>query len=65
MKAQGSGDKKSDLSVYVGKYAMRDLVQKLPSGNPQRDVGTSGNGYCKFNKCSDRSIEALLFALLW
>ena len=20
---------------------MRDLVQKLPSGNPQRDVGTS------------------------
>ncbi len=26
---------------YLGKYAMRDLVQKLPSGNPQRDVGTS------------------------
>jgi len=25
----------------IGKYAMRDLVQKLPSGNPQRDVGTS------------------------
>ena len=25
----------------AGKYAMRDLVQKLPSGNPQRDVGTS------------------------
>ena len=25
----------------VGKYAMRDLVQKLPSGNAQRDVGTS------------------------
>ena len=24
-----------------GKYAMRDLVQKLPSGNPQRDHGTS------------------------
>merc|ERR1719158_869995 len=25
----------------VGKYAMRDLVQKPPSGNPQRDHGTS------------------------
>jgi len=25
----------------IGKYAMRDLVQKLPSGNPQRDHGTS------------------------
>merc|ERR1719346_199986 len=25
----------------IGKYAMRDLVQKLPAGNPQRDVGTS------------------------
>lgn len=21
----------------IGKYAMRDLVQKLPSGNPQHD----------------------------
>lgn len=25
----------------IGKYAMRDLVQKLPSGNPQQDHGTS------------------------
>ncbi|CAG0893539.1 unnamed protein product [Darwinula stevensoni] len=25
----------------IGKYAMRDLVQKLPSGNPQHDLGTS------------------------
>uniref|UniRef100_A0A182ILK7 Uncharacterized protein n=1 Tax=Anopheles atroparvus TaxID=41427 RepID=A0A182ILK7_ANOAO len=25
----------------IGKYAMRDLVQKLPSGNPQCDQGTS------------------------
>ncbi|KAG8272853.1 Plakophilin-4 [Homalodisca vitripennis] len=25
----------------TGKYAMRDLVQKLPSGNPQHDQGTS------------------------
>ncbi|XP_059090371.1 catenin delta-2-like isoform X2 [Tigriopus californicus] len=25
----------------IGKYAMRDLVQKLPSGNPQHDHGTS------------------------
>ena len=25
----------------AGKYAMRDLVQKLPSGNPQHDHGTS------------------------
>lgn len=24
-----------------GKYAMRDLVQKLPSGNAQHDQGTS------------------------
>ena len=30
----------TDICV-AGKYAMRDLVQKLPSGNPQRDVGTS------------------------
>ena len=32
------------ISVIVdiaGKYAMRDLVQKLPSGNPQHDHGTS------------------------
>lgn len=28
-------------SFVSGKYAMRDLVQKLPSGNPQRDHGTS------------------------
>lgn len=27
--------------VFSGKYAMRDLVQKLPSGNPQHDQGTS------------------------
>ena len=27
--------------LSAGKYAMRDLVQKLPSGNPQRDHGTS------------------------
>ena len=26
---------------FSGKYAMRDLVQKLPSGNPQHDHGTS------------------------
>jgi hypothetical protein len=26
---------------FKGKYAMRDLVQKLPSGNPQHDQGTS------------------------
>ncbi|KAH8036322.1 hypothetical protein HPB51_024888 [Rhipicephalus microplus] len=25
----------------IGKYAMSDLVQKLPNGNPQHDVGTS------------------------
>merc|ERR1719328_90292 len=25
----------------IGKYAMRDLVQKLPAGNPQHDHGTS------------------------
>lgn len=25
----------------IGKYAMRDLIQKLPSGNPQHDLGTS------------------------
>lgn len=25
----------------IGKYAMRDLVQKLPSGNAQHDQGTS------------------------
>lgn len=25
---------------YLGKYAMRDLVQKLPAGN-QQDIGTS------------------------
>lgn len=25
----------------IGKYAMRDLVQKLPSGNQQHDQGTS------------------------
>ena len=32
------------ISVIVDiavKYAMRDLVQKLPSGNPQHDHGTS------------------------
>ncbi len=29
-------------NVFIpGKYAMRDLVQKLPSGNPQHDQGTS------------------------
>ena len=34
--------KKANEDLYgLGKYAMRDLVQKLPSGNPQRDVGTS------------------------
>lgn len=27
--------------IYLGKYAMRDLVQKLPSGNAQHDQGTS------------------------
>lgn len=27
--------------LYLGKYAMRDLVQKLPSGNAQHDQGTS------------------------
>lgn len=27
--------------LVSGKYAMRDLVQKLPSGNPQHDQGTS------------------------
>ena len=26
--------------IITGKYAMRDLVQKLPAGN-QQDVGTS------------------------
>ena len=26
---------------FSGKYAMRDLVQKLPSGNQQHDHGTS------------------------
>ena len=31
----------SPVPAPAGKYAMRDLVQKLPSGNPQRDVGTS------------------------
>ena len=31
----------TDNFNVAGKYAMRDLVQKLPSGNPQRDVGTS------------------------
>lgn len=25
----------------IGKYAMRDLIQKLPSGNNQHDQGTS------------------------
>ncbi|KAG1655826.1 Catenin delta-2 [Nymphon striatum] len=25
----------------IGKYAIRDLVQKLPNGNPQHDTGTS------------------------
>lgn len=25
----------------AGKYAIRDLVQKLPNGNPQHDTGTS------------------------
>ncbi|XP_022686065.1 catenin delta-2-like isoform X2 [Varroa jacobsoni] len=25
----------------IGKYAMNDLVQKLPNGNPQHDMGTS------------------------
>lgn len=25
----------------IGKYAMSDLVQKLPNGNPQHDMGTS------------------------
>lgn len=25
----------------IGKYALRDLIQKLPSGNPQHDQGTS------------------------
>ena len=34
------GNQNIDLDIS-GKYAMRDLVQKLPSGNPQRDVGTS------------------------
>ena len=29
------------LIALSGKYAMRDLVQKLPSGNPQHDHGTS------------------------
>lgn len=29
------------LPYLTGKYAMRDLVQKLPSGNPQHDQGTS------------------------
>ncbi len=28
-------------TYFAGKYAMRDLVQKLPSGNPQHDHGTS------------------------
>ena len=33
---------KNLLHFYLsGKYAMRDLVQKLPSGNPQHDHGTS------------------------
>lgn len=27
--------------LYLGKYAMRDLVQKLPSGNIQHDQGIS------------------------
>lgn len=27
--------------IFIGKYAMRDLVQKLPSGNAQNDQGTS------------------------
>jgi len=26
---------------FLGKYAIEDLVQKLPSGNPQHDQGTS------------------------
>ena len=34
------GNQGIDIDI-AGKYAMRDLVQKLPSGNPQRDVGTS------------------------
>jgi catenin delta-2 len=29
------------LLFLLGKYAMRDLVQKLPSGNAQHDQGTS------------------------
>ena len=28
------------FQLFSGKYAMRDLVQKLPAGN-QQDVGTS------------------------
>lgn len=27
----------------IGKYAMRDLVQKLPSGNQQHDQVSGGN----------------------
>ena len=29
-----------DFKFILGKYAMRDLVQKLPAGN-QQDIGTS------------------------
>ena len=30
------------MNIYIiGKYAMRDLVQKLPSVSPQHDHGTS------------------------
>lgn len=28
-------------NAFSGKYAMRDLVQKLPSGNSQHDQSTS------------------------
>ena len=31
----------SDIYYIPGKYAMRDLVQKLPSVSPQHDHGTS------------------------
>ncbi|XP_037946325.1 catenin delta-2 isoform X2 [Teleopsis dalmanni] len=30
----------------IGKYAMQDLVQKLPSGNPQHDHNTSDDTIC-------------------
>lgn len=48
----------------IGKYAMRDLVQKLPSGNPQHDQGTSDDTIAAVLATLNEVISHVLFYLL-